>query len=118
MGTGLQIYGEPRNTSSAGGRYSEDLSLRLPRAGSASEDLIINGGVVAFGPGQFGDLATTNNVSNSNSGLSNGIAPTSPPAHVRHRTRTVAVRRRRYKVATRFHDPRQALHVSSRRPHP
>jgi fibronectin-binding autotransporter adhesin len=47
----------------------------------AAEDLVINGGVFAWGPGHHGDLtvAGSNNPSVTNNGLS-GIAPTSPAA--------------------------------------
>lgn len=45
---------------------------------AASEDLVINGGTVAWGPGHHGDLSTTNNNPNlTNNGLV-GLVPTSP----------------------------------------
>ena len=62
-------------------------TLRLNKAngttavtdGAASEDIVINGGAVAWGPGQHGDLSTTNNINTTNNGLV-GRAPTSPAA--------------------------------------
>ena len=48
--------------------------------GSATEDVVINGGTLVWGPGQHGDLATTNNINLTNNGGIFGIAPTSPAA--------------------------------------
>lgn len=45
---------------------------------AASEDLVINGGTVAWGSGDHGDLVTNNNVNAFNIGIAGGIAPTSP----------------------------------------
>lgn len=62
-------------------------TLRLNKAngvtaitdGLAAEDVVINGGVLAWGPGQHGDLLTTNNINTLNNGLT-GIFPNSPAA--------------------------------------
>ena len=51
----------------------------LPDTADA-EDVIINGGALVWGPGQYGDLSTTNNVNLTNNGVGNGIMPTSPAA--------------------------------------
>ncbi len=48
--------------------------------GAASEDVIINGGTLAWGTGQHGDLLTTNNVTLTNNGVALGITPMSPAA--------------------------------------
>ena len=48
--------------------------------GAAAEDIVINGGTFAWGPGQHGDLVTTNNVNLTNNGVGNGLMPTSPVA--------------------------------------
>lgn len=48
--------------------------------GAGTEDVIINGGSLFWGPGQHGDLSTTNSVNTLNNGLASGIAPTSPAA--------------------------------------
>lgn len=48
--------------------------------GSDAEDLVINGGTFAWGPGQHGDLTSTNNVALTNNTFGNGIVPTSPAA--------------------------------------
>jgi autotransporter-associated beta strand protein len=47
--------------------------------GTASEDIIINGGNLFWGPGHHGDLSTTNNVNTTNLGFL-GIVPNSPAA--------------------------------------
>ncbi|MDB6149871.1 MAG: hypothetical protein JWQ44_1319 [Chthoniobacter sp.] len=62
-------------------------TLRLNKAngvtaitdGAAAEDVVINGGALFWGPGQHGDLATTNSIGVANNGLL-GIAATSPTA--------------------------------------
>ncbi len=47
---------------------------------AAAEDVIINGGTLAWGTGQHGDLATTNSVNLTNGGVALGITPLSPVA--------------------------------------
>lgn len=45
-----------------------------------SEDVIINGGALVWGPGHYGDLSTTNSINLTNNGAGSGIMPTSPTA--------------------------------------
>ena len=65
--------------------YGGDLRLNKANGtlavtdGAAAEDIVINGGALYWGPGQHGDLTTTNNINTTNNGLV-GIAPTSPAA--------------------------------------
>lgn len=64
-------------------------SLRLNKANGAvaipdtadAEDVVINNGAtLAWGPGHYGDLSTTNNINTTNLGVANGLMPTSPAA--------------------------------------